>query len=1518
MHPTDPQPDLYSLSALNTLDQKYDPATDRSIEPDQLLKQFPFLFKPNRLCSSYPRGPSESRDFSRGPMREGRWLFRLTADPEVFGGTLLGVIGRNGLLTLWKFIRVRETGDGPAPHPGLHPQGVRQPGGAAGNFIDLNALAREQPTDNDHQDMPQTAFNLLRVVQYGDGDGRHFIRLHSTNGEHTLTLRCDEADEITLQYAWRRSTEGEEQLGLQVGGWDRGKRIVWHRRQQAIQAGTGKHLQNCRYAAIFGAVEHRGEVFLGGDERQPHPSDDKQRDDKRPALRGVANRRGQAHHALNIVPDVLNGGNTPLLLAGSDDYYLNALAADGRVLARCLLHGRVRGILVMGRQADVWVDLVVLVRGHGLQCLRLWLDRLPDSNGRDRERDRFVAQLRETAGSTAPAQDWLESPDKRRQIVILYLWARFPDLFTSIEISDQRLTSLEDDTVDWLLHGIERFLVNAAGKADADAPFVRRLEFIRRLSRSTEHARRQAWEMLGRLRGIELTAGSDQQDGLEICYRHTPDVKRDFLERARHIIRATRGDEKNLGRLVATYSALRHDHLFTQLVVGAPGGRGPVRAVTMAGSGRGQVAQIYADDRGARLRAFYIDADERQSALKPAPEWEKDLRSADGEHDATISSLVGIDNQRVLIAQGPRLGLVRKGQAPIEWWPPCPAPIRTLAIDRLEDGGCLIVAAGECPVNTERPSLMQGFQLAADQDSPRTLDLRFPAPADWGISHSLADLVWLESGNLWGITREEGRVLVWPDARRRMLEGENLEAREFKRMGMGQHTLAVAITAEGTRVVSGGVDGVARCFDGDANLLWSFPTGGPVRAIQTVRTSQTPAATELMVLTENQHLFRLDLDGQKQGLLFMPGVHPVAMCSRDAGLGLHHLIGSLEGQVRLVETVDADAVSSAGRLYERLAGDYAPPTHQLQPQAQRIDQTLVSLAANTETLRDWCQWEAARAEPLRAAWAGHHLVEQSEFQTVIELLGAIRPHFDPSLLTLRAHLAGTLGRAVSRIGIRDRDTLFTLNATARDGAFASLLDHISPTDFDDKGLPPGLIRAIHSKVLRQARPFTTAALLALIHRVQRELPAESWHAFVEVFLIAMLLHSEKHQRPPPGLADGLLASSFFALGQEAALAALAKVPETFPRLTDKLLADEGFWQRFLELLTHHAERMVSPRRAKAGRGLLDLVTSATERRGWEQRMRRLHSKLRKEGESPDVKVLSDFFGQLPGGTPVPPCPPWDDALPGATDLYQRVAPLYSGDLSPVRTRQLLERARRLLNEHVPQDKTQVPSGRKPRASDMPCFRQFQQLWYRAWDRELESLKQRLLPKHPADYLRLTIDDPWRVPDDPVLLHLRLHNEGPEDIRSPVRLWLVPHRRLPLAAGSTDEVTVRGLACADEQGPAAPLSLDTRLELPSFQKEIELTVCWEVEGETRRQTHSLTLRKRWEGYQARYPDTDRRAIGLLPAAAGRRLPCPPPSPVAEQRRPLTDDPGRGPQPGAALGRACRPESAGSELRTRHPC
>ena len=1401
---------------------------------DDLKSAFPFLFKPNRILALHSRGPGVDPGHPSEDSH-GRWLLRLPLGDALDDlPPCIAVVGENGWLSLWCYDQ----------GVGLCPLSLESGGGllTSGNALCLRVAEITDPASG--------PLALLRATGQTDDEGRHYLTVDTTEGSHRLTLdfrsvRRLPQDSVPCELAQHLPYAGTPAM-RQIGGWDGQESFHWSEAERRAYAGGGRRrrpvegspgLQGVR---LHAAASDGDLIVLGG--QSDRLLIQSARTGATVVTRPALPLRGNVY-ALTLLGASGGAAPGPLVAVGCDDHTLYVLDHAGHQLQKVRMGGLVDAILPLEPGSSDWIDLALLVRNRGLYCARLFLDRLYSGDPPDPDRRAFVARAAGLLGADpiSTLKAWLASPDRRERMMAIQLVIESPDpertaLFNP---ASGLLQGLDDYSTGFLAHSLQR----ALGRIERSSPSgddqtwraANYLDLFLHMARGSYHSRMAVRQMEGWLLGLSLAGDQGLADRLKALAETLPDARRLYSRTVQDACHpGEQGLETAMGLLASLRERLESDRLFNWKVLIPAEGHGQIRAVAMLPGTAEAATPIYAPRGAPRLQT--LGWDEAPAAVPGHVPWAPDLAWPGGGPPEPVRALVPLGMDLLLVVAADRIGWVARGEAAVAWAAPAPRALWCAAW-RGTTTEALIAVSGEWDPDGGPGSPLVWF-YRWDGVRLALTDRALRAPLDWQRRTQVRGLAWDESGGLWAVTTDQGDLLHWPQA-----EHSDPAPVLVARIGAAQYAVALVPGL----VIAGGADGAARAFGRQGGLRWLFPAGGPVRSLQALAAPIQVKGRQpsLALASEAEHVVVLDDRGGPLALLFLPNSHPFSLATGLLGPDqLRLVVGTLEGELRVLELV-ADG-------WEDRYGA-SPDT------ADDLANRVKGCRDREEMLRAWCLPERARQEPLRTAWAAAQLMD---------LCGDAHPALDvaagleglhPATRRLRALLFGILGRGMAKIEqmslLRRIDQIAL---TARDGAVAALLDGLADAGPLHRATTLRLLARGHRKVL-EGRPFSASATLRCLGRLPPDL--------AELGDMA-LVHGVRRVHAASGaesqLLEGLLAG---LLGgddarEPALLWALVRLPERHTAFFD-----------YIKGLRHPKRRGELADRLLYWLDKLHGVLWGPDNRAvWEALRPFLDAEPRRTA---DVASLGALIAGIPAGA---------QADRSALDVYRALYPgpweVPAPNLVPGPWRGMTEAARTLrdLRRQLGEQGISavganqlLEEGERRRRSvhcNNPLVRPLVDAWRQAWEGELAGWRDLLIPKDPADWL-LPQAGPLQVMEgEAAPLTLTLQNQGPDDIREPVRFWLDREAEASLVEAGPREATSVGLQCApDGATRGEALSLRRALRPGLGDRPVEILVHWEVGGHRRSHRLRLTPEQRWNDYQTRHPRRDRLAASLFQSREG---------------------------------------------------
>jgi signal transduction histidine kinase len=703
-----------------------------------------------------------------------------------------------------------------------------------------------------------------------------------------------------------------------------------------------------------------------------------------------------------------------------------------------------------------------------------------------------------------------------------------------------------------------------AAVPDREARVARYFEVLHRLADGPRRTRLAVRRLEGWLLTLNRRlGGAPSLDArIDALITRLPDAKtllRRYAVSVHELAARGRCDEllAPLGALAALKERFRFNRLFNEIILAPVDNQGRVDAVAIVQAGGAGAGAVFAR-RGEPEPGWFRYA---ERPVRVGCIGDRRPVDPDGAASATpVQYLAAVADGRLVVANDDQVRIVPAAAGTGDETVLLDAAAGSFGgVSALAVHGAGAAVSVAVAVKSARADVaVLVFRLGADGAPDAAEELALPAgPA--ALKARVNALYWTDAGQLWAVTGRSGHLLCWQHS-----ETCGWAARELLAVGSPQYALqVVAATGEGDqwRLLLGGEDGVLRCFDERGRLLWARVLPGPVRGVS-CRAGGGPFAP-VTVVTEHGVIALYGLDGTHISVTELPGVKATALASgaMTAGEARHHLLGTLRGEVRLLEEVPAEA--SADPLLYLRAPQVAAAAPGIGPVEASVRAALSGLEADGSACEGWLRLGPALQEPLRAAWAARRLLRRGDgFAPVLTMLTQIGDGDDAGARELRAHVFGALGERLHLLPAQHHRAFIGLCRHARDGALASLITNLS-------GAAPAPLWAEITGVLKErvleGCPFVSSGLLQVLARAAPEDDAP--YFWLEVVLDEPAREHAVHVGFVQGVlgivlerlgygADGLLAA--FAGSGEAACKVRAVVAgEARRRALFALLARHG-------------------------------------------------------------------------------------------------------------------------------------------------------------------------------------------------------------------------------------------------------------------------------------------------------------------------------------------------------------------------
>ncbi|MCP4698399.1 MAG: GAF domain-containing sensor histidine kinase, partial [Gammaproteobacteria bacterium] len=839
------------------------------------------------------------------------------------------------------------------------------------------------------------------------------------------------------------------------------------------------------------------------------------------------------------------------------------------------------------------------------------------------------------------------------------------------------------------------------------------------MTRGPYHARAAVWSLEGWLVILRsrLPQSAEVTRILERLMEESPNTRRLMRKLTYEIhLHDRNGDEKKAvektGILMGLNNSLKTERLFNELVLF------PDENIDRMDSPVDLKRTLYTQNhsRGEEKNLDFFCVRHGSLTIKPPPRnWKRFPGNI--SRISPVRSLVSIDEHLLAIVANRQIGIAEKEGKEVVWYDEKPEPLWSAAFYPGDDKRAgLLAVAGEWHPGYPK-EVIHAYRLD-NGGKLHPINGFFPAWKNWNERIRFTGLAWDAQGGLWAITGGKGDLFYWPNAAK-MDAAKPAKPEPMASTGSSQHSLSVLDDL----VICGGWDGVLRAFNFQGRLVWANVLPGTIRAISKISPSFMPVDrfSDLAVITEKEYLILFDRKGKQEGLLHIPARFLLSMSSGPLKKEepRHHLIGTLRGEIRIVEEVPKKWPGENYLLPEKKTGEQKRDAEMdvvLRNERDAIQKTIErytnKIIENSELCGKWCEARYAVNEPFRAAWAVSRLIRPShrEYGTVLLMLRETRGWSDHSTQELQVHVFAHLGKRLHEIPLKHHEEVQALCANISGKALASLLLNI-PARVQIALLLKNYY-SIRRNILRGC-PFVSSAVLQRL----RGLPKSS-SRILDFFVLDMLRKFRVHSNTMrSGFIEGLLAILFQRLDMADGrfLFALSRMPSCLPKLASTLLMHPGqrkifcYWLELYGSVVLPAGNLrlwatLSPELRKS---VSDIPAALV------QMAKRLTKQETLEGV-PDVLALKNFAVLFPQEDPLsdPHQMPegWKQCRDRTRMFCKRIDHINQYVSSAWEMQQWLEETRRALERFTPK---------------IPLVSNIEDAWRQAWLKELERLRQRV-------------------------------------------------------------------------------------------------------------------------------------------------------------------------------------------------
>jgi len=1398
------------LGTFNRLDNRPSPLLPDNPTEADLIAAFPFMFKPNRALALHPQGTSDIDPVWPSRSIHKHWMLKIQTPDTLNIPTCLITLSQYGCFALWRY----DSGTA----SGLYPINLAHTNGSEPS----NTLLLQDKNSNEFRPAEIT---LIHITQNTDEDNlTHNIRIETTRSIFKVEwelIQCldNHVPDKPITYWQTQHEQRQKTLSnpCQIGGWQDGKQFHWDSEKCELIEGSPKRPSQIHpFPFRVRAAQRDGDnLVVGGESTQIHMLENTQ----------LKNTCQLKSHLYSLA--IASTQDSRYILAGCADHNLYILDWDGHILQKVMMNGIVEGIVWLKHDSDQWIDVAVCVRNKGLLCARLFIDCLQQREPFINDRAIFqhaVANLL-SPNPDPTLQHWFSSTQHREQQSLVFTLMLTHPLNPHVATFLSRpeiLKNIGYSAMEFWVHILHRAILHTI-KQDTDwwpSDLLIYLNLLRNIANGPERARITIRKLEGWLLSlfIEQKWPSDVQQAIEALHQSLPDAKRSLRSLALKIDQANDDNNlnQNLGLYLSTYNRIRFDQYFTELILGGGDKTGPVSAVAMIGKlGKGQVALIRVHRDDHRLRAFYLNATD--ATIRPRID-EENWRHSLSEHQP-VQRLLPIGESRVLIIAEYRIGIAVKGKSTVQWHEQhFTQLLRSAAIldTPKSDSESITVAIGS--IGSPESALVYLFEIQG-----QTFTLKGSLHGkNLEPENIIQDLAWDQDGNLLAVTTCHGLLLQWSHPLTTSPKPTIL-----KKFNASQYALII----HQNLIICGGEEGVIRAFHPSGTLAWNFITRGAVQSLQALpieTQSASDSAPIVAAISEHEHLYTLDKNGQQHGLLFMPQRHLRVLAARalQPGGQVHYLVGTLEGEVRLIETIPTRW--SHTRYLE--VDDKSFDADLSWPQiSQNLDEKINAL--QHAQLRDWCLKAAAMEEPMRYAWAACQLIKHhNNIDSVLTMLTAFTENFDPDIVKLRAHIFALLAPKLGQLTQEQIQAAQSLCQEARDGTFASLVMRLTSDDFS-------LVHSILIEKLMSGAPFTSAALLHVLRNPGWRQPLEN--VLIELMKQPSLLTLHR------GLLSGLLGIFFQKLRvgrPHKLISLLAHISHIFPAFGRHLLSEDfRYHHQFCQWLNQYGPRIFSLEDQTAWTTLSPFLSETDPTQVSTEKFLKIIVCQDPQDNQTAIWAIIDDIRQDIGKLPTA----WKTWQALENTLIATQHKISQKQLTAVLIRQTIKQTRHLIQTFE---------------ADIPLFAPLQLLWKHVIEQNLNAAEKAHDNQPKTHYLKLTHETLWVVEGEPAPLTLRVNNQGPEDLTEQVCLGLENTALSLIQRNTATKVTCGQLACPKESPLGETLELKVFL-LPPFDLKIALDVFWSVGKTFHHETLQIDTVPRWTQYQKLFPTRDQLAYRL---------------------------------------------------------
>ncbi|MCP4695971.1 MAG: GAF domain-containing sensor histidine kinase [Gammaproteobacteria bacterium] len=1183
--------------------------------PNDLRQAFRFLFKPNRVIALHPREEKYDGTDWGWPLKDpkSRWLIKLSLFPKLKHPLCLAVISREGRFSLWSYRASPADGE---KSSGLFRIPLLQQDSSAGNRPSVPDkslhLYQEERYPGFIEGLVRD-FNLLRFAQHCDEEGTLFLRLITPQSEHVIKLDFGgegSGAPIPCHHMIRIHPSTSLTGFRQTGGWDGGTALF------LVEDDAKEHAATLRVGSmrhgtpiclpepdmefkLVAAVERKGFLVLGGSEGGLWVRSSLKADfidiNRQKHIRGFV-------RSLELIPSA-TAGSPPLILSGSDDFYLYIFDWRGKLLQKAAMGGRVDALLRLENR-PAWCDVAVLVRNRGLFCVRLFYDRFRWTETSEKDRKLFVERLWKRIDKEGDSLliKWLHYPDVSDKLhaVTAILHKPLPQRIDLFAPDLHLLFELNNEVTVYLTHVLQRrirhIVTSPLPWTDIQQNHLRHyLTLLQHMTEGPFRTRVAVHGLEGWLLMLKKKLSAEPQAAklLNQLLRKFSDAKRVLQTLAHEAYQSDqRGNTAQAMKKTADFLALaeklKFERLYSELVLLPDAGTGRVDTVVMQEPGPVFPHQVFFCRGRERLSSYFIQANFSTNEPVPGDCWLHSQRINNAI--ATVRTLIPINGERLLLVAGRRLGIAEKGRDEIVWHPEMPVPLSSAALYTAGNGNTgprRLAVTGEWRSGQSQEAVYI-FEFE-EPDRLRPCKGSLSVPENRGKRIRFSALGWNGKGGLWAVTGGRGDVFYWPDAARAK-PGQAMEPGHSASTGSSQHALAVLDDS----MVCGGEDGVLRAFDTDGRLLWTNTLPGTIRSITTMSPADNPDGrfSDLAVITDAQHLLLFNRNGEQEGIFQIPGRSLFSMFSRPMKQNgaQHHFIGTLWGEVCLEEEVPKDWEADQYLIFDQKTDGKGLTGKAVQTETEKWDAIRETIRNYTRTitdtpdfLRTWCEpqksktipaytgWKLNLEEPLLIAWAARRLLASShkgKYDIVLKMMWATWRQFDAySTRELRIYIFAGLGSALDEIPKEHHGQVKKLCILVRDGTLAALLLNIPDTVDHNTKLLIEILHIARQKALKEGRPFISAAILQRLRRLP-----DSFAWILDFFIRGTLKQFESlGSTIHPGFIEGLLAILFQRLDidRDGILFSLARIPDRHPALARVLTKKPDLRRTFCRWLDRY-------------------------------------------------------------------------------------------------------------------------------------------------------------------------------------------------------------------------------------------------------------------------------------------------------------------------------------------------------------